>query len=347
VAETILVVDDEQDVRHILHKIFEGKGYTVLEAESGEQALEMAGGISPDMVLTDLKMPGMDGLSLAQRFLEQDPDRPALLMTGYADMESARRAVKVGVYEYFTKPFDVNDVLAGVGRALERRRLVLENRAYQKDLERRVAERTAELRRAYAGLERKVRELEGRNDLLQYLLAFHPLEDALERVVSVTAGVLSCEAVVVHLPDPDGGCLRPAACIGVFGPGATASQGDLAGVSHVSIEQACGAAWEQLAAGPVAVQHPAEDAGGDWPLAGCPFIAAPILLWDNQLGVVQACNPRRGRAFEADGGEVLMGFGTLVSMAVRDAAMQENTDAWKGAVDQALEAIAQMEEVPE
>ena len=151
-AETILVVDDEQDVRHILHKIFEGKGYTVLEAESGEQALEMAGGMPPDMVLTDLKMPGMDGLLLAQRFLEQDPDRPVLLMTGYADTESARRAVKVGVYEYFTKPFDVNDVLAGVGRALEHRRLVLEVRGHQRDLEQRVEARTRELQRAYGEL---------------------------------------------------------------------------------------------------------------------------------------------------------------------------------------------------
>ena len=343
-AESILIVDDELPLRSMIRRLVEGLGYTTLEAESAEQALEIITQTAMDLVITDLKMPEMDGLELAQRLLEQDSDRPVLLMTAYADLDSARRAVKIGIYEYFTKPFDVNDVVAGVQRALERRRLVLENRAYQNELERLVEERTEQLKRAYAGLQRKVRELEGRNELLQYLLAFHPLEEALERIVSVTAEVLSCEAVVLYLPDPEEGRLRPAAGIGVFGPGTTARQGDLAGVADVSIEQACGAQWAAVADGPVAVRAPSHGCGGDWPLAGGPFIAAPILLWNTQLGVMQACNPQSGRALEAGDGEVLMGFATLASMAVRDAAIQEDVGTWKGAIDRALEAIAQMED---
>ena len=148
-GESILIVDDEQPVRHMLSRLLEGSGYTVIQAESAEHALEVLEGTHADVVITDLKMPGMDGLSLAQKLLKMDPDRPVLLMTAFGDLESARRAVGIGIYEYFTKPVDVNDVIAGVNRAAEHRRLVLENRAYQKDLERKVEERTRELEQAY------------------------------------------------------------------------------------------------------------------------------------------------------------------------------------------------------
>ena len=150
--ESVLIVDDEAPVRHMLRSLLEGRGYTVVEAGSGDAGLE-AGSLNPvALVITDLKMPGMDGLTLAKKLLEQDPDRPVLLMTAYADLDSARRAVGVGIYEYFTKPFDVNDVVAGVRRALEHRRLVLEIRAHQQDLEQKVKERTAELQQAYGKL---------------------------------------------------------------------------------------------------------------------------------------------------------------------------------------------------
>ena len=151
-GESILIVDDEQPVRQMLRRMLEGGGYTVLEAESGEKALEVVNGVHTELVITDLKMPGMDGLELAQRLLEEDPDRPVLLMTAHADLDSARRAVGIGVYEYFVKPFDLNDVTAGIERALAHQRLVLENRAYQRELERKVKERTRELERAYAEL---------------------------------------------------------------------------------------------------------------------------------------------------------------------------------------------------
>jgi len=147
-SESILIVDDEQSLRYMLRSLLARVGYTVVEAASGEHALEALNEAFVDLVITDLKMPGMDGLSLARRLLEAEPDRPVLLMTAYADLDSARRAVGMGIYEFFTKPFDVNDVLAGVRRALDRRRLVQENFEYQKALEWKVKERTQELRRA-------------------------------------------------------------------------------------------------------------------------------------------------------------------------------------------------------
>ncbi len=155
-SESILIVDDEEPVRRMVMSLVEARGFTALEAESAERALDLVNEETVDLVITDLRMSGMDGLSLAKSLLERDPDRPVLLMTAHADLESARRAVDIGVYEYFVKPFHVNDLAAGVKRALEHRRMALETQAYQKDLERRVKERTAELVNANDQLQREI-----------------------------------------------------------------------------------------------------------------------------------------------------------------------------------------------
>jgi CheY-like chemotaxis protein len=150
IQHSILIVDDEQAVRYTLRRLLEGSGHRIVEAGSAEEALELAGQGSLDLVITDLKMPGGDGLSLAKTLLSQDPSRPVMLMTGYADVDSARSALQLGVYEYFTKPMDTNEVLVRVSRALERRKLVLDSIAHNREVERRLQERTAELDRAHA-----------------------------------------------------------------------------------------------------------------------------------------------------------------------------------------------------
>jgi len=106
VAHHILIVDDEAPVRHTLRRMIESKGYRILEADSAEEALVCFEAEPVDLVVTDLKMPGHDGLWLAQQLLERDPDLPVILATGYADLGSAQRAVGVGIYDYFTKPID-------------------------------------------------------------------------------------------------------------------------------------------------------------------------------------------------------------------------------------------------
>ena len=157
-GEPILIVDDDDSVRHWLCRLMDGIGYTAIGAASAEEALETLSQTPMDLAITDLQLPGMDGLALAKRLLAEDADRPVLMVTGYANLNNVREAMSVGIYEYFVKPFDTSDVVAGVRRALERRRLVLENRAYQRDLEQRVEVRTAELQAANARLEREIAE---------------------------------------------------------------------------------------------------------------------------------------------------------------------------------------------
>ena len=148
-SESVLVVDDEPAVRTMLCRVLMQHGYAVTEAASAEQALSLLETSPADLVITDLNMPGSSGLGLAQNLLSQDPSRPVMVITGYADVDSARRALRLGVYEYFTKPLDVNEVVSRVQRALERRRLVLENLTFQRALERRVSEGIAEVEQSH------------------------------------------------------------------------------------------------------------------------------------------------------------------------------------------------------
>lgn len=148
----VLIVDDEPAVLHMLRRMFQAKNYQVVEALAAEDAVGQFHKQAVDVVVTDLKMPGHDGLWLAETIQAKDPDMPILLLTAYADIGSAQQAISMGLYGYFTKPIDVHQILKGVENALEQRRLVLENRAYQADLEHRVELRTRDLERAYQEL---------------------------------------------------------------------------------------------------------------------------------------------------------------------------------------------------
>lgn len=150
--KVILLVDDDASVRHMFTRMLNVQGYQTVEADSAEEGWAQFGQVQPDLVITDLAMPGKDGLWLAQQIHSFDPDVPVLLITAYADLGSAQRAISLGIYEFYTKPVDLHQVLGGVQRGLEFRRLAQENRSYQEELERKVEGRTKDLERAYQEL---------------------------------------------------------------------------------------------------------------------------------------------------------------------------------------------------
>lgn len=122
----ILVVDDEPAARGGLQKLLAVDGYRVACAESGLDALNEAAELSPDVVVTDLKMPGMDGVELTRKLREQDPELPVIVVTAFGDVGSAVRAMHAGAENFLTKPIDYDALSISIERALTHRALAAE-----------------------------------------------------------------------------------------------------------------------------------------------------------------------------------------------------------------------------
>ncbi|MEP6729201.1 MAG: HD domain-containing phosphohydrolase [bacterium] len=134
-----LIVDDEPRLRQVLVHLMRNEGFACLEAGNGEEALAQMEGHIVTLVMSDLRMPRMDGLELLRRVRGRWPDTAVVMITAVADVEVAVSCLAIGAMDYLTKPFHLEEVRARVAQALEKRRLVVENRGYQDSLEAKVA----------------------------------------------------------------------------------------------------------------------------------------------------------------------------------------------------------------
>ena len=111
---TAWIVDDDQSVRWVLEKALSGAGLQTRTFERAEHLLEAIHTSRPDVLLTDVRMPGMDGLTLMDRVTQAYPDLPIIVMTAHSDLDSAVAAYKGGAFEYLPKPFDIDEFIARV-----------------------------------------------------------------------------------------------------------------------------------------------------------------------------------------------------------------------------------------
>jgi putative nucleotidyltransferase with HDIG domain len=153
--DRILVVDDEEPIREIVASMLGTAGYSCKEAGSGMEALALlASGEDFELMLSDLMMADLDGIGLLERTKEKYPDMPVVMVTAVHDISVALAAIRNGAYDYLLKPFEREQLLNTVSRALENRRLKVENRIYQTNLESLVKARTEQLQAAIQNLER-------------------------------------------------------------------------------------------------------------------------------------------------------------------------------------------------
>jgi putative nucleotidyltransferase with HDIG domain len=149
-AERVLIVDDEPLIRDLVTKVVSSLGLQSDTVQNGEEALQRLARTEYEVVLSDITMPVLDGLDLLHQISSRYPEIAVIMITGISDVSSAVDALSTGAYDYITKPFHVLELKGKIQRALERRRLVLENRQYHSHLEGRVRQQTAELREALA-----------------------------------------------------------------------------------------------------------------------------------------------------------------------------------------------------
>lgn len=167
VTSTLLFVDDEQNILSSLKRLFRSTGHNILTAISGAEALVILEKEEVDLIVSDMRMPGMDGAMLLAQVASNYPDVVRILLTGYADMDSTIRAVNEGhIYRYISKPWEDNDIKITVQKALETKHLQIErdrlleltrkqNEALKdlnQNLEKKVEERTEELKVAHESL---------------------------------------------------------------------------------------------------------------------------------------------------------------------------------------------------
>ena len=119
----VLIVDDEPNLRKILSAQLSRDGYDVMTAEDGEQGLAMLREHHIDVVITDLKMPKVDGMQLLRDALREDPDLPIVMITAHGTIDTAVEALKIGAFDYLTKPFDKEEVRQIVAKAMKTRAL--------------------------------------------------------------------------------------------------------------------------------------------------------------------------------------------------------------------------------
>ena len=140
-----LVVDDEPRLRQVMIHLMRSDGFQCIEASNGLEAIEQLERYPVTLVLSDLRMPRMDGFELLREIRSRFPDVAVVMITAVADVEIAVNCLAIGAADYVIKPYQLEDVRARVAQALEKRRLILENRAYRESLEERVAEQARRL----------------------------------------------------------------------------------------------------------------------------------------------------------------------------------------------------------
>ena len=147
--QTVLIVDDEAAIRKLIFAKFSSAGYSCLEAGNAAQAVDILNVHPVSLVILDVKMPGKPGTELLPEIKERFPDTAVIMATAMADVSTAITCMQHGAYDYITKPFDLDDLVHSVGRAMEKRRLELENKEFQEHLQDKVTEQACRIRASF------------------------------------------------------------------------------------------------------------------------------------------------------------------------------------------------------
>lgn len=114
----VLIVDDQNGIRILLMEVFSSEGYTTFQAANGRTALEIVEKHTPDLVLLDMKIPGMDGLEILKHIKEMNPSIKVIMMTAYGELDMIKEATELGALMHFTKPFDIDEMRVAVNMQL-------------------------------------------------------------------------------------------------------------------------------------------------------------------------------------------------------------------------------------
>ena len=148
----VLVVDDEAGIRNLLQRTLEDAGYSVVTAASGQEALDKMSEMNIELALLDIKMPGMTGIEVLQQISINWPDTGVIMVTGIGDAQTAVEAMKLGAYDYLTKPFNPAEVVPAIQKAFQQRDVRREEEQHRHRIEEKVKEQSDRLQELFSEL---------------------------------------------------------------------------------------------------------------------------------------------------------------------------------------------------
>ncbi len=192
--ETLLFVDDEESILDIADTYFSGRGYTVLTASNGREAVDVLGSNRIDCCFTDINMPEMDGLELAEYIRKHDNTVPVVVMTGFPSLDNTIHTLKNGVVDFLIKPVNLNQMELSVRRVLRERRLFIENVILSKEVEGK-----AKLEQLNHELTHKNNDLNVLNRIMTDFASLRESADVFRQLVDMTIEIVRAEAACFHL----------------------------------------------------------------------------------------------------------------------------------------------------
>lgn len=319
VQPRVLVVEDDDTVADVLREVLQDQPYQCSFAASAEEALAKLAVEPPDLILTDISLPGKSGLDVMREARALDPEVAVILMTGYASVQTAIDALRQGADDYVTKPFDdIADLPVMIEKRLRNRRLRAENRALLEEL--RIKNEV--LQRHEQELREKVAQATGQLTTL-YRVSMEigagiDLEPMLRRIVETTAQIMGAAAAVVYLQDEETAEYRAAAAHGTeLGTGDEARPHVLAGSGPVGMTAFDLRPVRQ--GGPDAAPFAVPGVKGP----ATSLLAVPLLQGNQALGVLVALDKPGG--FGVDDQEFLTLFASQVAVQIRNSQLFEHT----------------------
>ena len=282
--ETILIVDDEESIRGVVGEYFRRRGYRVIMAGDGAEALDILHQGGVDCCFTDINMPGMSGLELAERIHVADNTLPVIVMTGYPSLDVSIHTLRNGVVDFLIKPVDLKQMELSLRRAIRQRAMFMENMLLKQEVKGK--ERLENLNRE---LLHKIDELDTANRIMAHFAATSSVGHAFQRAVDIALEVVPADCARFFAVGGADGLAHEVAAAPAVQSGTAAERGGPNGdLSRLVQGVAADAAPLLMNAG---------DGAADRPASSCSLLAVPVQIRGKVFGVLTAERAAARRRF--------------------------------------------------
>ena len=304
----IILIDDEKRMCDSLSSLLTGDGYTVEAFQSSVEAAEAIKKGNLDLVITDIKMPKLDGIEILKIVKDVDREVPVILMTGFASLETALEAIARGAYDYLLKPVEFTDLELAVKRALDKR-----------NSDRSQAQLLAQLKDSNQSLQQRIEELNALFEASQSIGSALHLSDLLEKLVSLAAQVTQAQVGSIMLLDDDRQHLTIEAAIGL--------DPEIVAITRLAIGESI-AGHVARDGEPLVVRDVENDSRlkrlNKERYGAASLLCVPLKFQNEVIGVINMAKKKNGGVFTDNDLQLLATFASQAAVAVHDAAQIES-----------------------